>query len=219
MNPEIICSDGRKPDPGDTIPQKAGTGIGRNFAENCVLQPSDMDLLRAAARGDASAFHTLVDRHAGYLYRLASYVSRRSPDAEDIVQETLVGAFTGMKRFDGRSSVKTWLTRILMQQASRAWRRSKRRMAFDIEAAANSESDDAALSVQSGSTAVDKKIDVAAVLEALNPEHREVLVLREMQGMSYAEIAEVLAIPVGTVESRIHRARAEVRRRLQEYLP
>ncbi|MDB5298907.1 MAG: sigma-70 family polymerase sigma factor, partial [Phycisphaerales bacterium] len=84
-----------------------------------------MDLLRAAAGGDTSAFHTLVDRHAGYLYRLASYISRGSPDAEDIVQETLAGAFTGMKRFDGRASVKTWLTRILMQQASRAWRKSK----------------------------------------------------------------------------------------------
>jgi RNA polymerase sigma-70 factor, ECF subfamily len=181
-----------------------------------------MDLLRAAAGGDTSAFHTLVDRHAGYLYRLASYISRGSPDAEDIVQETLAGAFTGMKRFDGRASVKTWLTRILMQQASRAWRKSKRRRAADIDAAATGESGesmDGALCVQSGSTAVDKKIDVAAVLEALNPEHREVLVLREMQGMSYAQIAEVLAIPVGTVESRIHRARSEVRRRLQEYLP
>jgi RNA polymerase sigma-70 factor, ECF subfamily len=66
---------------------------------------------------------------------------------------------------------------------------------------------------------VDHRIDIAAVLQTLSVEHREILVLREMQGLSYGEIAEALGIPQGTVESRLHRARAEVRRRLQGYEP
>ena len=66
-------------------------------------------------------------------------------------------------------------------------------------------------------TAVDSKIDIAQVLQKLNIEHREILALREMQGLSYGEIADALDIHAGTVESRLHRARAELRRRLQGY--
>jgi RNA polymerase sigma-70 factor (ECF subfamily) len=188
------------------------------MAENVGLQDDDSDLVTAAARGDASAFHALVDRHSPHLMRLATMLSRSSADAEDIVQETLVGAFAGLARFNRESSVKTWLSRICTRQAARAWNKSKRsRMAAQLDESAEFTSNDPGLSVASAATATDSKIDINLMLQKLNAEHREILVLREIQGLSYEEIAQALEIPRGTVESRLHRARAELRRRLQGY--
>ena len=180
------------------------------------MEPQDKDLLSSAVRGDASAFHELVDRHAPHLFRLASMLSRTAADAEDIVQETFIGAFAGMAKFNGQSSVKTWLSRILTRQAARAWNRSRRsRMTAQLDT--DLAGADSGLSVASTATAVDRKIDILSVLDTLSAEHRQILVLREMQGFSYGEIAESLGVPQGTVESRLHRARAELRRRLQGY--
>jgi RNA polymerase sigma-70 factor (ECF subfamily) len=183
------------------------------------VQRDDNELVAAATRGDSSAFHALVDRHGPHLFRLASLLSRGVMDAEDIVQETLVGAFNGLAKFDGRSSVKTWLSRILTRQAARAWHKSKRsRMSASLDEATEAVGGDPKLSVSSTATAVDRRIDIAAILQTLSEEHREILILREMQGLSYGEIAEALKIPQGTVESRLHRARAEVRRRFEGYV-
>ena len=136
-------------------------------------------------------------------------LSRTAADAEDIVQETFIGAFAGLAKFNGQSSVKTWLSRILTRQAARAWNRSRRsRMTAQLDE--DVAGADAGLFVASAATAVDHKIDIAAVLQTLSVEHRQILVLREMEGLSYGEIAESLGIPQGTVESRLHRARAEV---------
>src|SRR4051794_33881789 len=77
---------------------------------------SDIDLLRQAAAGDGRAFHLLVDRHADRLFRLSVSLIGNSSDAEDVVQETFAGAFKGLRQFEGRASVKTWLTRILFTQ-------------------------------------------------------------------------------------------------------
>ena len=76
-----------------------------------------------------------------------------------------------------------------------------------------------ALAVASSTAAVDHRLDLQAVLETLSEPHREVIVLREMQGLSYEEMAEVLAVPRGTVESRLHRARQELQLRLTSYVP
>jgi RNA polymerase sigma-70 factor (ECF subfamily) len=179
------------------------------------LQLTDLELVRQAARGDGAAFHALVDRHAPELFRLATSLSAGRADAEDVVQETLIGAYQGLRRFDGRASVKTWLKRILVRQAARAWNRAKRgRSMLPIEAADMSPPSRAKTSA---SVVVDQKIDVAAVVRTLAQEHREVIVMREFDQMSYSEIAEVLEIPIGTVESRLHRARAELRAKLDGY--
>jgi RNA polymerase sigma-70 factor (ECF subfamily) len=82
--------------------------------------------VQASARGDKKAVHALVDRYAPELTRLARSLSRTRDDAEDVVQETFIGAFKGVSRFDGRSSVRTWLSRILVRQAAKAWNRSSR---------------------------------------------------------------------------------------------
>jgi RNA polymerase sigma-70 factor (ECF subfamily) len=182
-----------------------------------VLQ-SDQDLLKLSIDGDSRAFHVLVDRHAAELFRLAMSLSRNRAEAEDIVQETLIGAFRGMRKFDGRASVKTWLKRILVRQAARAWHRAKpSRQAASLDSLPADAPSTPAASVGSATTRVDSKIDVAAILKTLSPEYRQILVLREFEQLSYAEIAELLDVPQGTVESRLHRARAEVRARLGSY--
>jgi RNA polymerase sigma-70 factor (ECF subfamily) len=171
-------------------------------------EADDIELLRHAAHGDSGAFHALIDRHAQRLYRVAVSLVGNASDAEDVLQETFIGAFRGLKGFEGRASVKTWLTRILVMQAAQ-FRRSRKRKKTEAMP------DD----VQAASKSSEAGMDIAAALADLSPEHRQVLVLREYEQMSYEEIAEVLDVPRGTVESRLYRARGELRERLKSYLP
>ena len=180
------------------------------------MQTSDLELVRQAADGDGEAFHALVNRHGRDLFRLAYSLSRSRLDAEDIVQETFAGAFQGLSKFAGRSSVRTWLTRILIRRAAKHWHKSKRlRLAAPLETVDREAAWDKRTAA---TTRVDHRIDIAAVLELLSEPHRQVIVLRELQGMSYEEIAQSLGIPRGTVESRIHRARLDLQERLKDYL-
>lgn len=182
--------------------------------------PSDSDLIRAAAAGDRGAFHALVDRHSPGLFRVARSLSRNRADAEDVLQETFVGAFRGLKNFDGRASVKTWLTRICVRQAARHWhgsRRSREALTLDSPAADAAATADDALSTASAVPHVDRRMDLSAVIRTLPDDHREVIVLREVRGLSYDEIAATLGVPRGTVESRLHRARAALRQKLNGY--
>lgn len=184
---------------------------------NGELETSDLDLVRSAVAGDDRAFHALVDRHAAALFRSAQALSRSRADAEDLLQETLIAAHRGLKNFAGRSSVRTWLVTILTRKAFKVLNRAKRRPAvFSLDAGENSpgRNDPGVSSTGAGSiAAVEGKLDVMQVLQSLSDSHRQVLVLREIQGLSYDEIAAILQMPRGTVESRIFRARAEFRQR------
>jgi RNA polymerase sigma-70 factor (ECF subfamily) len=166
----------------------------------------DADLLRRARSGDEAAWHEMVDRYGAYLYRLAFSLLGNGADAEDALQETFAGALRHLRDFEERSSVKTWLSRILVRQAARS-HRSRGRHGW--------------VPLDQGSEAVenrsDTRMDVLAGLDSLSPDHREVIVLRELQGMSYEEIADILAVPRGTVESRLFRARQILRERLKDY--
>jgi RNA polymerase sigma-70 factor (ECF subfamily) len=170
----------------------------------------DLRLLQRAGRGDSAAFHELVDRHASRLFRLAVSLVGNAADAEDILQEAFAGAFRGLRGFESRSSVKTWLTRILVIQAAKS--RRSRKPTENIEQAAPAATGDAA-------AGVDARLDLQAALQKMSAEFREVIVLRELEQMSYEEIAATLEIPRGTVESRLHRARAQLREKLKAYLP
>jgi RNA polymerase sigma-70 factor (ECF subfamily) len=174
------------------------------------IETGDLELLRRAATGSGPAFHQLVDRHAQRLYRLAVSLVGNASDAEDVLQEAFAGAFRGLSGFEARSSVKTWLTRILVTQAAK-WRRDKARRPMGSLTGDHADAGgDPASSVQAS-------VDLHAALRQLSPEHREVLVLREFEGLSYEEIAKLLDVPRGTIESRLHRARAELRDKLKGY--
>ncbi len=184
------------------------------------LHANDLELVRRARRGSDAAFHELVDRHAGRLFGLAFSLIGNAADAEDVVQETFLGALRGLRAFKGRSSVKTWLIRILVKQAARHHRSRSTRETVSLDDI--SEASASVLGKQQAAAStrrLDIRMDVLAALETLSPEHRQVIVLRELQGMSYQEMAEVLRIPRGTVESRLFRARRELKERLKGYLP
>jgi RNA polymerase sigma-70 factor (ECF subfamily) len=197
---------------------------GAHAPETPGLQADDLELVRSAARGNGRAFHELVDRHAPRLYRMAVALCGNAADAEDVLQEAFTGAYRGLGRFEARSSVKTWLSRILVTQAA-LWRRRRgsRRDVLPLTSLGGAEAEGGELPVAApgvGPAAeVDYRVDLRAALQALSPDHREVVTLREIDGLSYEEIARALGVPRGTVESRLHRARAELRERLKAYRP
>lgn len=184
------------------------------------MHQSDKDLAQAAATGDAEAFHALIDRHAPDLFRLALSLSRKRADAEDICQETFIGAFRGIGKFNGTASIKTWLTRILLRNASKTWKKNRRRNYVSSEVMGEHGSGERHhREPQAKTTTADIAIDLVDMIARLGPDHREIVVLRERHGMSYDEIAQLLDIPRGTVESRLYRARAELRKLLKDYEP
>jgi len=183
------------PNPPSTGPTPSVQGQSNQPGSAAGGPPDDSQLLQQAVGGNGKAFHELVHRHQQRMYRLAVSLVGNSTDAEDVLQEALAGAYRNLKTFEGRSTVKTWLTRILITQAAK-WRRDRRRgpmVAFDSLP--------------------------EPALRQLSAEHREVLVLREFDGLAYEEIAQVLGVPRGTVESRLHRARNELREKLKGYQP
>lgn len=168
--------------------------------------PDDAALLKQIRHGDAAAFRSLVDRHARYLYGIAYSICQNAADAEDVVQETLVGVLNG--NFRGESTVRTWMVQILVRQAAML-RRKKRAPSTRLSQSCRAPADRTA-----GSQA---KLDLAVMLESLSEEHREVIILREIEQLSYEEMAAALHVPRGTVESRLHRARSELRERFKDY--
>jgi RNA polymerase sigma-70 factor (ECF subfamily) len=177
---------------------------------------SDAELLRLGGQGNQAAQRELVDRHARYLFGVAHALTRNSADAEDVVQEAFLGAFK--TQFRGESSLRTWLVRILMRRAGML-RRSRFRESRDVPLEAMSQDLAAAeTSAPREGAGADARLDLATMLEALSPEHRQVIILRELQQMSYEQMAQTLSVPRGTIESRLHRAREELRKKFAGYL-
>lgn len=174
--------------------------------------PTDGELVEQAAKGDMEAFHLLVDRYASYLFTLAVGLLGNQTDAEDVVQECLTGVFRGLHSFRQQSSVKTWLTAILIRQVS-AFRRAR-----SLWRRAGTLKGQAPPSPSRGPRS-DARLDVRAAIATLPEEFRQTIVLRELLGLSYEEIAQVLAVPQGTVESRLFRGRKLLREALKDYLP
>lgn len=164
------------------------------------LEPLDSELMRRARHGDPAAFHVLVERHADGLYALARSLVGEHTAAQDLVQETFLAAFEGVHKFRAESSVRTWLAGILANKSAAHHRRQSLRKTRPIDELNAPTAPDTA-------ARADARMDVRQALDRLPPEQRQVIVLRELEGMSYEEIAEALRIPRGTVESRLHRAR------------
>lgn len=165
-------------------------------------EPTDEQLLADITAADGRSLRLLLDRHGRYLYGIARSLTRNDAEAEDAVQETLVALLTA--KFRGGSAVRTFLVSILVRQA--ALIRRKRKWWMRIVPTY----DDRPSREPGHEQTVDAKLDLAALLDKLSPEHREVIVMRELESMSYDEIAQALELPRGTVESRLHRARQQL---------
>jgi RNA polymerase sigma-70 factor (ECF subfamily) len=154
----------------------------------------------AAQGGDRDALDQLLRRHYDRLYGLCRRLAGEESDALDACQEALIAIARGLSRFDGRSSFSTWTYRVATNACLDELRRRRRRPlpAPPLEIAAGGDLAAEAIT----------RLDVDAALAQLPPEYRAAVVLRDLAGLSYEEIAETLSVPVGTVRSRIARGRA-----------
>lgn len=180
-------------------------------------QETDLELVAQAQRGNSAAFMEIVNRHTSKMFYLALSLTGNASDAEDILQETLLGAFEGIQGFEGRASVKTWLTRILMNQVAR--HRRYREVRSIVQIGPKSEEILKGIAHSGSANDMDIRMDVLNVLQTLPLEYRTVIAMREIQGLAYGEIAEMLGLPVGTVESRLFRARQQLQELLRDYFP
>ena len=155
-----------------------------------------------ARAGDEAGYRWLLARYRARAVRLAAHVLRRDGEAEDVAQEAFLKAFRRLSSFNGEGRFSAWLFRIVVRTCldrhrSARWER---------------EAPEAAAPTSPSLTAdTDTRLLVGALLDRLSPPMRAALVLREMEGLDYDEIAQALGIPVGTVRSRLHSARAQFR--------
>lgn len=180
-----------------------------------MLPDPDRSLVSLSAAGDADAFTSLVARYQASIVNLARAMTADDGEADDLAQETFIRAYRAIGRFRGDSSFRTWLYRIAVNVIqSHLKKRSHHRRWFgpSLDEHADTGREPAALSVPStleDDAARRELIDRA--LASLPADMRIAVTLRDVQGLDYAEIAALLGIPIGTVESRIFRARQRLR--------
>ncbi len=176
----------------------------------------DAALVSAARSGDQAAFTAIVERYQRRIYRVAYGLARSHEDADDLAQEAFVRAWQALDRFRVGEPLYPWLARIVTNLAYSLFRRRKRRPETSIEPLV-----EAGMQWGADDDPADHAADrehagrLAEAFEELSEDHRAILVLRVVEGMSYDEIARTLEIASGTVMSRLSRARAELKARLE----
>lgn len=188
------------------------------------IEQSDLSLVQLAQRGDPRAFDALVRRYQHRVVKLVMRYVRDPAEAEDIAQEAFIKAYRALPRFRGDSAFYTWLYRIAINTAKNALASRKRSpIEYDLDRADGDEPNhEVAARMKDTATpealALTEEIRsiVTGAIDALPEDLRKAIQLRELEGMSYEEIANEMECPVGTVRSRIFRAREAIDARLRE---
>ncbi len=192
-----------------------------------VAGPSDIELVKQARDGRTEAFDALILRHQNRVYNTAYRMLGSREDALDVTQEIFLTVFRRLDRFEEKARFSTWLYRVAINRCRDELRRRSfvkhtRPQSLDAPMGADRESkiEPAAAdpSPAEGAMADEAKEAVHKALARLPGESREILVLRDLQGLGYDAVAEVLSIPIGTVRSRLSRARGLLRDRLRPIL-
>lgn len=178
----------------------------------------DRALVARAKEGDRDAFREIYERHRHKVYKVAYGMTRNQDDALDVVQDAFVKAHRSIARFEGRSSISTWLCQIATHQAIDLSRRRKVRKADSLEEGlvAKKKPGDAP---REKAQASELSAALSGALGELSEKHRTVFVLYTVKGMSYKEIAAALEISIGTVMSRLFYARKNLQQMLAEFAP
>jgi len=184
---------------------------------------SDLSLVRRVQRGDKGAFDALVLKYQHKLVKLVMRYVRNPAEAEDIAQEAFIKAYRALPQFRGDSAFYTWLYRIAINTAKNAVvSRDRSPVEYDLDRNNNEESYDMQGRMKDSETPEglvltdEIRSTVNAAIDALPEDLRTAIVLRELEGLSYEEIAAAMDCPVGMVRSRIFRAREAIDRRLRE---
>jgi RNA polymerase sigma-70 factor (ECF subfamily) len=181
----------------------------------------DHSLVEACRAGQTEAFGALVERYQDRLFQTVRRLGSSDEDARDVLQDTFLRAFEKLDQFQGDSSFYTWVYRIAVNLALSGYRRQRARtlrVCHGGRLAPRSEDppdDSADADPTFAIERAERERFVEAALNKLGPEHRAVVILKDFDGHRYEEISAILDVPVGTVRSRLHRARCELRDRLR----
>src|ERR1700687_1169336 len=180
------------------------------------MATGDRDLLLAARAGDARSINALLSRHEQQIFRFGLRMCGNEDDAREVLQETLLAAFRGLHEFRGQAQLSTWLYQIARSFCMKSRRRTAGEptelSSIDQREAQSIPALEAAPDARAHAREMGELLQ-AAIL-SLSESQREVLVLRDVEGLSAEEAAQVIGIEVGALKSRLHRARAELRERL-----
>ena len=181
-----------------------------------LVNEDDREAVRRVQSGDGEAFEPLVEKYKRKVFRLAYQVLRDQEEALDVSQEAFVKAFRALPAFKGDSAFYTWLFRITMNVAlDRKRQRATRARSLGTEDVTPEEWERTATSTdpdpEDVATGVERRERIRKGLDSLSEHHRTIIILSDIEGLQYREIAEVLGIPMGTVMSRLHHARKRLR--------
>lgn len=190
-----------------------------------AFSSAETEFIEKLKAGDANAFDTLANRYASDIYGLLLRITQDAEEASDLTQETFLSALKAIHKFRGEADLKTWLFRIAINESRnrfRWWKRRRRDVTISLDVTVGESNTPLSETVSSDALNPEEKtlrIEREKILrEALNelPEiFREAVVLCDIEGLSYEEIAQTLEVNIGTVKSRIARGRDELRRKLE----
>jgi RNA polymerase sigma-70 factor (ECF subfamily) len=189
-----------------------------------VRTGGDAQFIERLRAGEAAAFDRLVQERSSDVYALLYRLTEDREEARDLTQETFLRVFQSIDRFRGDADLKTWIYRIAINQARNRWRwwRRRRRDAT-VSLDANDLRDEQPLSARLRDSGInpeqetlmrEREVALRRALSTLGRTYREVVILRDVEGLSYEEVAAALEISIGTVKSRLSRGRQELRRKL-----
>jgi len=181
----------------------------------------EKELIRRCMGGDQEAFSVLIAQNQARLYHVVFRLLRDAEESRDILQESFLNAYLNLAKFQGHSRFSTWLYRIAVNAAI-SHRRKRRPLGTGLEEQGGEALQEAIASTRSPVEGPHTRLDteerrtlLMETLDRLSLEHRSVLILKDIDNLKYETIAEILSVPIGTVRSRLNRARAELR---QKYL-
>lgn len=197
------------------------------LADPAEARPSpEAQFIERLKAGEAAAFDHLVNERSADIYALLYRLTDDPEEARDLTQETFLQAFRSIAHFRGEADVRTWLYRIAVNQARnrwRWWRRRRRSVTVSLDATDETHElslatrlvDERAEDPEARTLAHEREQILLAAVRTLAPAFREAVVLRDVEGLSYEEVAAALEISIGTVKSRLSRGRTELRRKLE----
>ena len=201
---------------------------GAGLSPEPAVRFEDAVLVERVRDGDVEAYTTLVTRYQDRVYNTCFRMCGNAEDAADLTQEAFFRAYQGIGTFHGRSGFYTWLFRIAVNLVLSHRRKAKYRKATSLERRGSGDqqaeslrdrlADPRAAMPEERAVAADLRHQVERALETLDEDHRTVIVLRDLEGFDYAEIARILEVATGTVKSRLHRARAAMHTLLAPYV-
>ena len=192
---------------------RASEGAIANTGDIRIGAAAERELVRRIVAGDRDAFARLLDAYETRVFRLALRLTGSVPDAEDVTQEIFLAVYRSLPKFRGDAALGTWIYRVAMNNCME-FRRKRRLDTVPYDAELTLASTDWQKDPQAAATHSETAERIGAAIDLLSPLHRDVIIMHELHGLTYQEVAQALDVPIGTVKSRLSNAF----RRLRELL-